>query len=146
MPRQIEVLAEDIGRDDQGHATELTGTKRILTYKAFLYLNANPEALRYKLLYEVDENGDEVAGSPNLNAQDRRALPQRSAVPVVEAGPSDREKELLAEIARLKAGNAMKAVLPDITVAEQASPKDWATAPEQKERKKPGPKPKEVVA
>lgn len=86
MPRQIEVLVEDISKDEQGHPTELTGTTRILTYKSFNYLNANPENPRYKLLYEVDEKGKEVPGSPNLNAQHRKPLQQRSAEPVVNAG------------------------------------------------------------
>jgi hypothetical protein len=84
MPKQIEVLAEDISRDDMGQKTELFGTTRILTYKSFQYLNSNPENPRYKLLYQVDEKGNEVPGSPNLSAEHRQALPKRSAEPVVE--------------------------------------------------------------
>lgn len=131
MPRQIEVLVEDIGKDDNGQPTELYGTTRILTYKAFLYVNANPENPRYKLLYEVDENGKEVPGSPNLNAQHRTPLQQRSAAPVVNAGPSNREKELLAEIEKLKAGQPAQATSPVIE-------------PVEKQRQKPGPKAKRL--
>lgn len=132
MPRQIEVLVEDISKDDNGQPTELFGTTRILTYKAFNYVNANPENPRYKLLYEVDENGKEVPGSPNLSAQHRTSLPQRSAAPVVNAGPSDREKELLAEIEKLKAGQPVQAITPVDTEVEKP------------QRQKPGPKAKRL--
>lgn len=134
MPRQIEVLVEDIGKDDNGQPTELYGTQRILTYKAFNYVNANPENPRYKLLYEVDENGKEVPGSPNLSAQHRTPLQQRSVAPVVNAGPSDREKELLAEIEKLKAGQPMATDTLKIGTPVIIAP----------EKKKPGPKAKRL--
>lgn len=129
MPRQIEVLVRDISRDEMGRESELYGTQRILTYKSFLDLNRNPEALRYELIYEVDENGKEVSGNPNLSAQYRVQRPQRSAEPVVDSGPSEREKELLAEIARLKAAQSTEQVSTPVT-------------PVVTERKKPGPKAK----
>lgn len=104
MPKQIEVQVKDISRDDNGQPTELFGTVRILTYKSFIYLNANPENPRYELIGEVDEKGNLVPGNPNLSAQHRQSAPnQRSAEPVVNTGPSAREKQLEAEIERLKA-------------------------------------------
>lgn len=127
MPKQTEVLARDISKDDQGQKTELYGTERILTYKSFLYLNANPENLRYELIGEVDDKGQLVPGNPNLGAQHRQALPQRSAEPVVNTGPSEREKELLAEIERLKGLQTPAPVSQTLPVQE---------------RKKPGPKAK----
>lgn len=130
MPKQIEVLARDISRDEMGRPTELYGTERILTYKSFLFLNNNPEALRYELIHEIDENGKEVPGNPNLNAQHRVQLaPQRNAGLAADAGPTEREKALMAEIAKLKAGQSAEQVSAPVTQIVT-------------ERKKPGPKAK----
>jgi hypothetical protein len=85
MPKQPEVLVKDIYVDDFGHRTELYGTTRILTYKSFLYLNANPERPRYELIYEVDGDGNEVPGNPNLLPQHKTVL-QKSAEVVADAG------------------------------------------------------------
>lgn len=147
MPKQIEVLAEDISRDEMGRPTELYGTTRILTYKSFLFLNANPDNLRYKILYQVDENGNEVPGSPNLEAQHRVQLPQRNVVPVVDSGPSEREKQLLARIAELEKSNLVTVTLdgkPITTSATtvQDSKMTQVVTEQVQQPKKRGPKPK----
>lgn len=139
MPKQIEVKVKDISRDDNGQPTELFGTTRILTYKAFLYLNVNPENPRYELIGEVDEKGELVPGNPNLNAQHRpSAQSQRSAEPVGNTGPTARELELLEKIAQLeRAQQAQTALVPE---AEKAPPNPVAeqVATARAEQKKAG--------
>jgi len=142
MPKQVEVLVKDISKDDNGHPTELHGTKRVLTYKSFLYLNANPENLRYEHIGELSsityDNDGSIKdyqlnpGNPNLDAQYSRvtALQPLNVVPAGNTGPSERELQLLQEIERLKKVNSEKAAVS--AIAE----------PEPQERKKPGPKPK----
>ena len=97
MARNVEVLVEDITRDDNGQPTGLYGLKRTISYKSFLYLNSNPDNPRYKLLGEVDPKGGFdsdglplklLAGSPNLDSQHKAeaAQNQKSAAPVADAG------------------------------------------------------------
>lgn len=150
MPGQINVLARDISKDDEGHKTELYDTNRILTYKAFLYLNANPDNLRYELIGQCDDDGNLIPGNPNLSAQHRQEA-LRSAEPVankIVAGPSVRELELMAEIERLK----KQQIPPDIKVTEDGIPENVSLVSGEQadsfapivERKKPGPKPKRM--
>lgn len=135
MPKQVEVQVEDISTDEHGRPTELTGTTRILTYKSFLYLNANPDDQRYKLLGEVESidakgNVKLAPGNPNLNAQHKPAH-QRSAEHAGSVGPSESEIQLKAENERLKA-----------LLANQGS---GPVVPPVTERKKPGPKKKQLT-
>lgn len=147
MPKQVEVQVEDISTDEHGRPTELTGTTRILTYKSFLYLNANPDDQRYKLIGEVESidakgNVKLAPGNPNLNAQHKPAH-QRSAEHAGSVGPSESEIQLKAENERLKAllanqGSASAPVNPVIG-------SDPVVIPPVTERKKPGPKKKQLT-
>jgi hypothetical protein len=136
MPKQVEVLVKDISTDEFGRPTELTGTTRILTYKSFNYLNANPDNPRYELIGEVDDKGKLVPGSPNLNAQHRSAL-QPNAGHAASVGPSQKEKDLQAENEKLK---AMLSQAGAIVTAPQEPVSSEAPV---KERQKPGPKKKQ---
>jgi hypothetical protein len=119
MAKNVDVLVEDISTDEYGRPTELTGTRRTLTYKSFLYLNANPDDKRYKLIGEIksiDAKGNITLaeGNPNLNPQHRTQIQVRkSAEPVVDAG--------------------------------QPSIQEVSSDPPIVERKKPGPKRKQIT-
>lgn len=114
MAKNVDVLVEDISTDEYGRPTELTGTRRTLTYKSFLYLNTNPEDQRYKLIGEVDSKGNLVPGNPNLNPQHRTQVQViKNAEPVVDAG--------------------------------QPSMQEVSSDPPIVERKKPGPKRKQIT-
>jgi hypothetical protein len=137
MAKQVDVYVEDISTDEHGRPTELTGTNRILTYKSFLYLNANPDNLRYKLIGEVasvDSEGNVklAPGNPNLGAQHRPA-PQQGANLAASTGQSESEKD--AEIARLRAQLAQQG-----TGTQNVPHETKVTDEPQRERKKPGPK------
>lgn len=138
MAKQVEVLAEDISTDEHGRPTELTGTRRILTYKSFNYLNSNPDDLRYKLIGEVDEKGNLVPGNPNLNAQ-HKPVHQRSAEHAGSVGPSESEIKLREENERLKALLANQSGNSPVVTGSVSS-----DAPPT-ERKKPGPKKKQLT-
>jgi hypothetical protein len=144
MPKQVEVLVKDISYDDMGRPTELHGTERVLTYKSFLYLNANPENPRYELIGEVDEKGNLVPGNPNLSAQHRQqAQHQESAAPVVRTGPTQREIELEAEVAKLKASlQGLPTPTKEVTEPEKKEPEKTKVEPVQQTGKQRGPKKK----
>lgn len=109
---QVQVKVRDISKDEFGRPTILTGTERTMTYKSYLELRD-----RYELIAQIDDNGNPIAGNPNLKPEDQEALQQRSA----DAG-SSREEEVATQ------------------VNETPQP-----TPIVKERKKPGPKPKNTV-
>lgn len=121
MAKNVDVLVEDISTDEYGRPTELNGTRRTLSYKSFLYLNANPDDQRYKLIGEVDAQGNLVPGSPNLNPQHRTQIPvqQKSVAPVVDAGQPA----------------AISSPAPQVVSSD----------PPVVERKKPGPKGKQIT-
>ncbi len=75
---QIMVKVQNISKDENGHPTDLFGTEQIVTYKAFLYLTD-----RYKLLFQCDENGNEIPGNPNLHPEYRMAIKENLAAPAV---------------------------------------------------------------
>lgn len=143
MAKQVDVQVEDISTDEHGRPTELHGTTRILTYKSFLYLNANPENPRYKLIGEVESvdakgNVKLAAGNPNLSAQHKQAL-QQSAGPAASSGLSESEKD--EEIARLRAQLGQKQGHGTENVPHETK----VTEDPPKEKRKPGPKPKKLT-
>lgn len=97
---QIMVKVQNISKDENGHPTELFGTEQIVTYKAFLYLTD-----RYKLLFQCDENGNEIPGNPNLHpeyrttvkkvvapAADVRVETKQEQKPALKRGPKPKPK------------------------------------------------------
>lgn len=122
--KQILVKVRDISKDETGQKTELYGTESILTYNAYKHLSS-----KFELLYQCDEDGKMVVDqdgnpNPNLNAQHQAAAQQKSAVPVVKAGPVIEET----------IPDKRDPVVPETVVV--------ATPPQ---RKKPGPKPKQEL-
>lgn len=85
------VRVRDISRDDQGHDTELTGTEKVITFKAFLYTRD-----KHQLISEVEESGKDpqtgeiiykdLVGNPNLSSEFRTIQSQKSADHAVELG------------------------------------------------------------
>jgi hypothetical protein len=134
---QILVKVRNIAKDDSGQKSVLHGTETIITYKSFQYVSD-----RFELLYQCDENGVAIPGNPNLTAQHQQEA--KESVTVVDAGPSQRELELIAEIERLKSllsgqTNAMEVKQEPVASPVTDEPKPQAPA---QERRKPGPKPK----
>lgn len=121
---QTYVKVKDISTDDTGRPTELYGTERILTYKAFLLKND-----AYELIGQSDEDGNLIPGNPNLGPQHRPAQNLQNVGPVVNTG------EMQAEIERLKA-ELSKAQ------GQQVTPPTPVQA-EVREKRKRGPRPKE---
>lgn len=144
MPKQVDVLVREIHRDEQGRInTSRVDEPKTISYNAFLKLNSDDQP-RFELLGEVesvDKDGNVTLrlGNPNLEAQHRQVLKYNlnGVERAVESGPSQKEKEQQAEIERLKA--IINAQQKTPAVSENVDP------PPLKERKKPGPKKRELT-
>lgn len=133
---QIYVKVRDKSTDDNGVPTLTNGVETIITYKAFGYTQD-----KFELLFQCDENGRQIEGNPNLNAQHRQtARYQKSADHAVNVGPSQREKELLAEIERLK--QQTQSVPIQEVKQEPVQDSSESKSDPVVQRRKPGPKPK----
>jgi hypothetical protein len=123
--KQIYVKVRDISVDDNQKPTITNGTESVLTYNAFKILaEANPP--RYVLFYQCDENGKQIAGDPNLNAQHKALIARKDVEAVGNAGPSESEKLLQDEITRLRLQleQAQKAQASVTPVVEATSVKE----------------------
>jgi len=117
---QIYVKVKDVSVDDNQKPTLTTGVETVITYKAYEYVS-----YKYELLYQCDVNGKQIPGNPNLKAQDLQSVVQKNAEAVVNSGPSENEKALQDEIARLRkqleqTHVAQETAKPVIEVLEQA--------------------------
>lgn len=116
---QIEVLVKD----------KSTGDQRTFTYKSFLDLQD-----RFELIGQCDEHGNLIQGDPNLNPRHQKVAVNDVAVHAVDTGMTMEEKLVKRE-------ELMKKYAPPIqeTVTVD-SPEE-----QPKQRKKPGPKPKQAA-
>lgn len=75
MPQQVLVRVKDISKDEHGHPTELTGTERVITFRAFQYTQQNFEIIEQVTEDGLDDNGQQkyksVPGNPNLSPEFR---------------------------------------------------------------------------
>lgn len=111
---QILVRVRNTSKDENGQPTLLYGTESIITYKAFRHVSDTHE-----LICQVDENGNEVQGNPNLHPEYRtQAQPKINAVHAADTRVEGEQKS---------------------QVIQQEQPKQQIPT----ERKKPGPKPKQ---
>lgn len=85
---QIMVKVQNISKDENGHPTELFGTEQIVTYKAFLYLTD-----RYKLLFQCDENGNEIPGNPNLHPEYRTTTVKEVVAPAADVRVETKQEQ-----------------------------------------------------
>jgi hypothetical protein len=115
---QIEVLVKD----------KSTGDQRTFTYKSFLDLQD-----RFELIGQCDEHGNLIQGDPNLNPRHQKVAVNDVAVHAVEPGMTMEEK--LAKREEL-----MKKYAPPIQETVDTPPIEV-----EKQRKKPGPKPKQAA-
>jgi len=101
-----------------------TGIERTITYKSFLDLQS-----MYELIGQIDENGNLIEGDPNLQPQHRRKV---KSVDAHAEGEGVTHRKPVSEIFP----NEEK--VPSVEKSAQDS--------QVIERKKPGPKPKTVIA
>lgn len=78
MPQQVLVRVRDISKDEHGHPTELTGTERVITFRAFQYTQQNYQLIEQVVEDGLDENGQQVyksvPGNPNLTPEFRTTV------------------------------------------------------------------------
>jgi hypothetical protein len=145
--KQIYVKVKDISVDDNQKPTITNGTESVLTYNAFKILaDANPP--RYVLFYQCDENGKQIPGDPNLNAQHKALIARNDVEAVGNAGPSETERLLQDEITRLRlqleqAQTAQASATPVIEATKKEAVQ--SPNPDEPQRKK-GRKPQTVEA
>jgi hypothetical protein len=112
---QILVRVKDISTDDHGQPTELNGTERVITKKAFLYKQDAYELIAEVVEDGIDENGNakyknKNVPSPNSNTQLKTQAQSQGA-----------------------------AHADDVVVSQVAN-----VQTEQVQKRKPGPKPKQL--
>lgn len=102
-----------------------TGLERTMTYKSYLDLQS-----RYELIGQIDEAGKLIEGDPNLQPQHRKKI---KSVDAHAAGEGVRQIKPLLELVPEK---------EEIPKEEEKT----ETGKFPVERKKPGPKPKTIIA
>lgn len=126
---QIEVLVKD----------KTTGDQRILTYKSFIDLQD-----RFTLIGQCDEKGELIPGDPNLSPRHQKAQANDVVVPAVVDTGIQVSSMTMEEKLAMRDELAKKFAPPKVEEVAKAE-ESTVTSEAPKQKKKPGPKPKNVA-